>query len=209
MANHLSTTHDTVLLACIDCKSALKLRTHLAIAGYVPPLTLRAERTLWREASAGALVDRMMALDLRITLADNDLRKVRHMAEAAGVRARFPMLDAAVLELAHRIPPRLHLAGGRLRAFYKDAFAGFLPPEVLAKPKHGFGLPFGHWLNTDPDLGTLARDHLEALGRRGIVRAAWIQRLLAGNRDHPNYYGEMLWVLVMLEAWLRRAEAPR
>ena len=35
----------------------------------------------------------MMHVDLKFTLADNDLRKVVTMCEAAGIEARFPLLD--------------------------------------------------------------------------------------------------------------------
>ena len=40
-------------------------------------------------------VNRMLHLDLKFTLADNDLRKVSRMCEAAGIEVRYPLLDEA------------------------------------------------------------------------------------------------------------------
>ena len=52
-------------------------------------------------------------------------------------------------------------------------------------------------------------DSLRALGTRGIVRPEFIQQLLDTHLPaHPGYYGEMVWILMMLEQWLA-AKAPR
>ncbi|HEX7984525.1 MAG TPA: asparagine synthase-related protein, partial [Duganella sp.] len=82
---------------------------------------------------------------------------------------------------------------------------GHLPPAILRKKKHGFGLPFGHWLQTHAGLRALAFDSLGDLKARRIVRADFIDTLtgkLVG--EHPAYHGTMVWVLMMLEQWLRQ-----
>jgi asparagine synthase (glutamine-hydrolysing) len=57
-------------------------------------------------------------------------------------------------------------------------------------------------------LGTLAREALAGLRNRGIVRATFLDDLIGSRvREHPGYYGEMVWILVMLELWLRHHAA--
>jgi asparagine synthase (glutamine-hydrolysing) len=47
-------------------------------------------------------------------------------------------------------------------------------------------------------------DSLADLKRRGIVRAAFIDELTSVLVvNHPSYYGVMVWVLMMLEQWLK------
>jgi asparagine synthase (glutamine-hydrolysing) len=76
------------------------------------------------------------------------------------------------------------------------------------KKKQGFGLPFGVWANTHPALKKLATDSLHSLAGRGVVRPEFIQTLLQQRLpEHPGYYGEMVWILMMLEQWLA-AKAP-
>ncbi len=76
---------------------------------------------------------------------------------------RFPMLDEDLVDFAARVPPELKLKGNQLRYFFKQSLADFLPPEILSKSKHGFGLPFGIWLRLQtPCQGT----------RRGQPRGA-------------------------------------
>jgi asparagine synthase (glutamine-hydrolysing) len=159
----------------------------------------------YADARAGSLINRMLALDLRYTLADNDLPKVVRSCELAGVDVRFPMLDDPVVAFAARLAPDMKLKRTHLRYFFKEALRDFLPSEIINKQKHGFGLPFGEWLREHSRLQQLAGDSLGDLKGRGIVRPAFIDQLLATHvADHPAYYGTMVWVLMMLEQWLQQ-----
>jgi asparagine synthase (glutamine-hydrolysing) len=115
------------------------------------------------------------------------------------------MLDDGVVAFSATLPPDMKLRGTTLRYFFKRALADFLPPAIIAKEKHGFGLPFGVWLTKDRQLHDLAADSLAGIRSRGFVRPDFIARLL--DRDvasHPGYYGTMVWILMMLEQWYRR-----
>ena len=82
--------------------------------------------------------------------------------------------------------------------------SGFLPAEIIAKTKHGFGLPFGVWLKSHARLGELVFGLLSDLKARRIVRAAFLDDLVAQHRDgHASYFGYAIWDLAMLEAWLQ------
>jgi asparagine synthase (glutamine-hydrolysing) len=160
-------------------------------------------REVYFRTGSRSPVDRMMHLDLKQTLADNDLRKVNRMCELAGVEVRYPLLDDALVDFSGRLAPAQKVRWLELRHFFKRALRDFLPPETITKTKHGFGLPFGVWMHTDPDLGELARDGLERFARRGWMREAFVQRLLDAHRDvHATYFGTTIWVTVMLEHWL-------
>jgi asparagine synthase (glutamine-hydrolysing) len=164
------------------------------------PLAMMEEA--WRTARAATMLNRMLALDLRFTLADSDLPKVSTACELAGVEVRYPMLDDAVVAFSARLAPELKLKGSRLRYFFKEALRGFLPDEILAKEKHGFGLPYGPWLRTHAGLRSISFDSLSALRRRGIVRADFLDRLTGEHVEaNAGYYGTMVWVVMMLEQW--------
>ena len=166
------------------------------------PLALLRE--IYERTDSVSMVNRMMHLDLQITLADNDLRKVSRMCEAAGVEVRYPLLDDALVEFSGSIPPSLKVKGVQLRYFFKEALRDFLPAETISKSKHGFGLPFGLWLREHRLLTDLAHDSLGAFGRRGIVRPSYIEELLRHHAEsHATYFGVMIWVIMTLELWLQ------
>jgi asparagine synthase (glutamine-hydrolysing) len=145
----------------------------------------------------------MLYLDWHHTLADNDLRKVNRMCQLAGIEVEYPMLDDRLVEFSTRVSSRRKMYRNRLRDFYKRAVADLLPPDIINKPKHGFGLPFGVWMAEHPGLQEFAADNLSRMRRRKIVRADFLDDVLRLHREqHAGYYGEFIWVLIMLELWL-------
>jgi asparagine synthase (glutamine-hydrolysing) len=94
---------------------------------------------------------------------------------------------------------------GELRQFYKQAFARFLPREIITKKKHGFGLPFIDFVRTHPPLRDLARDSLSALKKRGYFRPGYIDQLTgAANTNDDGSFGGITWDLMILELWLEK-----
>jgi asparagine synthase (glutamine-hydrolysing) len=181
-----------------------------------PGSPLREQRVTWGTAKADSLINRILAYDWKYTLADNDLAKVRQAARLAGIRVGYPLLSRALVDLSLALPPEWKLKGLKLRWFFKEALRDFLPREILRKKKHGFGLPYGHWTLRHAGLRRLTEESLEGIARRGIVREQFVRDLLEKQlREAPGYYGEMVWILVMLEQWLRAhgstaaGEAPR
>jgi asparagine synthase (glutamine-hydrolysing) len=173
-----------------------------------PERPLREQRETWSKTKAASLINRMLAYDWKYTLADNDLPKVRQATRLAGISVGYPLLSRALVDLSLALPPEWKLRGLKLRWFFKEALRNFLPREILRKKKHGFGLPFGHWTLRHVGLRRLVEESLEGIARRGIVRQPFVRDLLEKQlREAPGYYGEMVWILVMLEQWLRAHEA--
>jgi asparagine synthase (glutamine-hydrolysing) len=176
------------------------------LASVDPCALLQQQREVYSATTANSLINRMLAFDWRYTLADNDLRKVVGATTLAGVSVGFPLLDDALADFSLKLGPRLKLNGLQLRWFFKEALRGFLPDAVLTKKKHGFGLPFGIWVNSHRALQSLAFESLYAFAKRGIVRKEFVDRLIKEYLpQHPGYYGEMVWVLMTFEQWLQRS----
>ena len=170
---------------------------------------LDAQRAVWAATADAAEINCMLAYDWRFTLAESDLPKVCGSTQLAGVTVGFPFLDQALVDFSLRLPATYKLKGLKLRWFFKEALRGFLPDEIIAKKKKGFGLPFGVWANRHEGLKRLAVDSLRSFAGRGIVRPDFIDTLLNTHLPaHPGYYGEMVWILMMMEQWLQR-HAPR
>ncbi|WP_239467089.1 asparagine synthetase B family protein [Rhodoferax koreense] len=166
---------------------------------------LKHQQEVWRATPPCSDVNAQLAFDWRYTLAETDLPKVLGATSAAQVAVGFPFLDRKLLDFSMGLPSDYKLKGMKLRWFFKEALRGFLPDDIITKKKQGFGLPFGVWALRDSALNALATDSLHSLSRRGIVRPEFIQSLLAVRlAEHPGYFGEMVWILMMLEQWLRR-----
>ncbi|MCL2524013.1 MAG: asparagine synthase C-terminal domain-containing protein [Betaproteobacteria bacterium] len=179
------------------------------LAQVEPQDTLRQQRETWRAADASSLVNRMLWYDWKYTLADNDLPKVLGAARLAGLEVGFPLLDDRLVDFSLRLDPELKVKGLTLRWFFKEALKDFLPPEIITKKKHGFGLPFGVWAVEHAALRKLAVDSLDYLRERRIVRADFLDRLLKEYLpQYPGYYGELVWILMILSQWLQAKPRP-
>ena len=179
------------------------------IAEVNPLAPLQERKKAYDQAAARTALNRMLALDLKWTLADNDLPKVSRMCEHAGVDVAYPLLSDDLVAFAEALPIADKLRGNRLRPFFKQSLTGLLPQAVITKSKHGFGLPVGPWLVTHRRFSELARDTLEDLGAKGIVQRSFIRELLDRRLvEHPQYYGGFVWVLLVLGLWLSRERSP-
>ena len=169
---------------------------------------LQLQRKVWAGAKTGNNTNRELAFDWRYTLAESDLPKVCGTTRLADLDVGFPMLDDDLLAFSLRLPVSYKLKGLKLRWFFKEALRGFLPDEILVKKKQGFGLPFGVWVTRDEALRKMASESVRGLVDRGLLRAEFVDTLLNKHLyEHPGYYGEMIWISMMLEQWLR-AHAP-
>jgi asparagine synthase (glutamine-hydrolysing) len=156
-------------------------------------------------ARAGAAegVASLLYLDAKTYLPGDILTKVDRMSMAASLEARVPLLEHHLVEFVSRIPASLKMRDGGSKYVFKRAVRGLVPDEILDRPKQGFGVPIGEWINRE--LRARIRDTFaDARTRtRGVFEPAYVDVLLAeherGRRDHSN----ALWSLFILELWHR------
>ena len=168
---------------------------------------LERPRFYYHDGPAKDHLNRLLYLDVKITLADNDLLKVTRMCEMAGVRARFPFLDRIVAECAGRIPAGLKVKGTEKRYLFKRTFQDLLPIEIIKKKKHGFGIPVSVWMKSDPRMREMTRDVLLSprCYQRGYIRRTFVEELLRRHEtDETAFYGDTVWTFLTLELWFRQ-----
>jgi len=152
---------------------------------------------------SAALLHRLLYVNFLTYLPDDLHVKMDRMSMASGLETRSPLLDTALIEFAATLPAHLMIRHGRGKHLLRAAFSRDLPPAVLKRRKHGFGVPVGRWFRTDlrpafedvvlaPTSGV--RDYLNQRTVRGIFHEH-----LRGTRDH----GQRLWVLMNLGLWLQ------
>ena len=159
-------------------------------------------RECYQRPENASTLNRMLYMDWKTTLHDNDLVKVNRMCELAGVEVCYPLLDQRIVDLSCRIPSDMKLKGQKLRWFYKQAMKDFLPEQIINKSKHGFGLPFGIWLKDHQPLKEMAYDAINDLKKRGYLKPQFLDHAIQMHQSiHAAYYGELIWILMMLELW--------
>jgi len=174
-----------------------------------PEIPIANSRSTYNRANTDDFIKRMLHLDGKFTLADNDLRKVNRMCELAGIEVQYPMLQEDLVKFSAGIPSKWLIQGFELRSFYKKSMKNYLPKQTLSKPKQGFGLPFGIWMAQDKELKQFALDNLFSFSKRGIVNPVYIKNIIKlHQKGHSSYYGVLIWLLIMLEQWFIAHDVP-
>jgi asparagine synthase (glutamine-hydrolysing) len=146
---------------------------------------------------------RMMYCDAVSYLPDDILAKVDRASMAVSLETRVPFLDHRVAELAARIPVDLKVRDGRGKHILRKLLHSLVPPELVDRPKAGFGIPVGEWIKGP--LRPWAEDLFDPGPMRAdgwlnpdAVRRRWVDHL-SGRRDSTP----ALWSILMFQAWLR------
>ena len=171
-----------------------------------PDLSLQFMRELYAGSDARAELHRIMALDLELAIAQNDLVKVDGACRHAGISVRFPLLDPDLVAHTGRLKAQWKVRGLDKRHLFKRAVQGILPEAILRKPKQGFGLPVSVWIAQRPAFRDWMHDLL--LSPRSRARdwfnAAFIQQLFDRHVAGAWDYSGPLWQLAILELWMRQ-----
>ncbi|MEK6322371.1 MAG: asparagine synthase (glutamine-hydrolyzing) [Acidobacteriota bacterium] len=148
-------------------------------------------------------LNRMLYLEAKHFLPDHNLNYTDKMSMAHGVEVRVPLLDLDLVDYAVHLSPDEKQRGTHGKAIFKNAMRPYLPPEVLARPKTGFGAPLRRWIRED--LREMVRDVLSesCLIRRGLFNPDAVQRLILSNENLEIDASYAIFSLMCIEMWMR------
>ena len=148
-------------------------------------------------------LDRMLALEQQFFLVDHNLLYTDRMSMAAGVEVRVPFLDKELVEFAYNIPDCFKQKGSEGKWVLKKALEGYLPHDVIYRPKTGFGAPLRSWMRNE--LRELLGDILsiESLRNRGLFDPTAVWKLIAENDKGKVDASYTLLSLLCIEIWCR------
>jgi asparagine synthase (glutamine-hydrolysing) len=158
----------------------------------------------FRAASASDPVRRAMLADARVYMADDILTKVDRASMSIALEARVPILDHRVVRLAFSLPDAFLSHGGRTKAPLRAVLYRRVPPALIERPKHGFGIPIHVLLARE--LAAWTDRHLAPARLRedGLFDAAGVERLVAAARRPDPVATTRLWFLLCFQRWYAR-----
>jgi asparagine synthase (glutamine-hydrolysing) len=152
------------------------------------------------------LLHRLLQVNFMTYLPDDLHVKMDRVSMANALETRSPMLDTALVEYVAALPPHLKVHRTRMKYLLRLACRDLLPPRLLNRKKHGFGVPLGQWFRHQ--LRSYVEDTL--LSPQARVRSyfepEYIRTMFQAHVEGRQQHGDRLWVLLTFELWLRMLE---
>jgi len=143
--------------------------------------------------------------DQRHYLTEDVLQMSDVNSMAHGLELRVPYLDAPLMRYVQSLPAVFQLKNGP-KWILRDLLNRYGGKPFTRRPKEGFGLPFGYWLQEGQS--TVIRQHLEdaQLPVYGFISFKQVNQLLTSHRKGYHDYSAELWTVLLLSAWLSRQD---
>ena len=155
----------------------------------------------FKEAGTKDKLDQTLYADFTTYLPDALMAKVDIATMAVALEGRSPLLDHELLELSAKIPSRLKLKGKEKKYIFKKALEDLLPPEVLYRPKMGFGIPLDIWFRGE--LKEYAKEKILASHplKNRIFNLKEVEKMLDEHASGKLNHAYKIWNLLTLSLW--------
>jgi asparagine synthase (glutamine-hydrolysing) len=144
-------------------------------------------------------------LERTLFLGERLLRDTDAASMSASIEIRLPLVDQVLVESVERLPSRNRFDPIGKKAMLRRIGLGGLNPQLFARPKAGFVLPYDRWLRSG--LGKMIDGTLrdpEVIKPTGLdpetVRRLW-QAFLDGA---PGMYWSRIWAIYVFIRWCHR-----
>jgi asparagine synthase (glutamine-hydrolysing) len=152
-------------------------------------------------AGARDPLDRLIYQDLRLRLPELLLMRVDKLTMSNAVEARVPFLDHELVELATAMPASEKVRDGVGKHVLKRAVEGLVPPDVVWRPKQGFGTPVSRWFRGELSERLTAQIAGSSIWDLGYLDRAGVDDVLRVHRAGRGDRGFQLWNLLNLAVW--------
>lgn len=143
-------------------------------------------------------VDKMMAVDLRMDLADDLLLYTDKITMNFSLECRVPMLDLELVEYLESLPTSYKVQRNATKIIHKEFAKRILPENIINRPKFGFQSPTDIWFRDKAGfiesalLGGKLSNYLSAEELKKVVE----QHKKGYNRE------KQIFLLLSINEWL-------
>lgn len=157
---------------------------------------------IWNNNSL-SFEEKMMMIDSKTYLPDDILCKVDRAAMATSLESRVPFLDIDVIEASLQMHQNFKIRNGQSKYILRDILYKYVPKNLIERPKQGFGIPLGDWIN-----GPLNEKFQDLLSdqsfEHNLFDKAFAQNMLKEHNSGRRNWEHQLWSIFIFQDWITK-----
>lgn len=145
-------------------------------------------------------LNKLLAIDYKTFLLDNNLTKVDRATMAVGLEGREPILDHRIVEFVSQLPSHYKIRDGVNKSILKTIVHKYVPEEIMNRPKKPFLAPLTVWFKDelkDYYLEYLDEDRLK---KEGIFTQDVVE-LRNAYLSGKEINHQKLWNILVFQLW--------
>jgi asparagine synthase (glutamine-hydrolysing) len=144
-----------------------------------------------------------MRLDIAHTLPELYLQKMDIATMACSLETREPLVDHRLAEWAMRLPQTFKAREGTTKYLLKKLLCRSLPAEMVYRPKKGFSVPIGIWLERELKSWAIDLLHDPRLTQQLPIDWQQVYSLFEMQRKGRRNTYPLIWSILMLLSFVR------
>lgn len=150
------------------------------------------------------ITNRLLAVDYKTFLVDNNLVKVDRATMSVGLEGREPMLDHKLIEFLSQLPSSFKIRNGVNKWLLKQVVHRYIPQSLMERPKRPFIAPLMIWFRKD--LSDQLRHYLSehSLSKTSVFNHEPIIRLREDYLNGKKVNYQKLWQVLIFQLWYDR-----
>jgi asparagine synthase (glutamine-hydrolysing) len=145
-------------------------------------------------------VERMMAIDLRMNLADDLLLYTDKVTMHFSLECRVPMLDIDLVNFILSLPYSIRVGIGKSKIVHKEWAKKVLPNSIINRKKKGFQSPTKKWFSSHSPVWEMLLSKTSSFSNYFDIRE--INKILADHESGLNRERQ-IFLLLSLYYWLK------
>lgn len=150
------------------------------------------------------IINRLLAVDYKTFLVDNNLVKVDRATMSVGLEGREPMLDHRIVEFLAQLPSSFKIRGNVNKWLLKQVVHKYVPKELMERPKRPFIAPLMVWFKDE--LKEQLKYYLseESILKSGIFNHIPIIKMRDAYLEGKKINYQKLWQVLIFQLWYNR-----
>jgi asparagine synthase (glutamine-hydrolysing) len=146
-----------------------------------------------------SFTEQQALFDMKYYLQDDLLVKVDRASMQHSLEVRVPLIDYRLIHFALNLSEDLRKQNGITKYLLKEVLYDFVPKHFFDRPKWGFGIPLGEWLQKDWKF--LIDDYLnkEAIENAGIFNYQVVNQLVQRFFKGETYLYNRIWLVIIVQ----------